>query len=135
MKASEVFSVIDESRENMVRLLADLCRIPAMGPASGGEGEAKKAERLHGILKGFGLKVERHDAPDDRVPSGIRPNLIAKVGKGSPRLWLLTHLDIVPPGDREGWRCDPFDPQVFDGRLYGRGVEDNGQALVATMFA
>ena len=135
MKASEVFSVIDESRENMVRLLADLCRIPAMGPASGGEGEAKKAERLQGILKGFGLKVERHDAPDDRVPSGIRPNLIAKVGKGSPRLWLLTHLDIVPPGDREGWRCDPFDPQVFDGRLYGRGVEDNGQALVATMFA
>jgi len=58
-----------------------------------------------------------------------------KVGKGAGRLWLLSHIDIVPPGDRAGWRVDPFDPKVLDGRLYGRGVEDNGQAAVATTYA
>ena len=135
MDASKVFEALDKSRDDMVRDLADLCRIPAIEPASGGEGEGKKAEHLASVLKGMGLKVERVDAPDDRVPSGKRPNLVAKVGKGSGRLWLLTHMDVVPPGERSAWRCDPFDPKVIDGRLYGRGVEDNGQATIATIHA
>lgn len=135
MKTAKVFDALDKSRDDLVRTLSELCRIPAIGPSSGGDGEAKKAAALESLLKGFGLKVARYDAPDERVPSRIRPNLVVKIGKGSPRLWLLTHLDVVPPGDRGAWRCDPFDPQVFDGKLYGRGVEDNGQALVATTYA
>jgi len=135
MDASKVFEALDRSRDDMVRDLADLCKIPAIEPGSGGEGEGKKAEHLASMLKNMGLKVERVNAPDDRVPSGKRPNLVAKVGKGSGRLWLLTHMDVVPPGVRSAWRCDPFDPQVIDGRLYGRGVEDNGQATIATIHA
>ena len=135
MDASEVFRVLEKSRDAMVQTLTDLCRIPAIGPTAGGEGEAEKAKRIEALLEGLGLKVERLDAPDDRAPSGKRPNLVARIGKGPKRLWLLTHMDVVPPGDRAAWRCDPFDPKVFDGRLYGRGVEDNGQALVATLGA
>ena len=135
MDPARVFDAIQASRDAMIETLSNLCRIPAVGPAAGGEGESKKADRLAQILKGFGLKVERMDAPDDRVPSGKRPNLVVKVGKGAGRLWLLSHIDIVPPGDRAGWRVDPFDPKVLDGRLYGRGVEDNGQALVASAYA
>ncbi len=135
MDAAKVFEALDRARDEMVRDLADLCRIPAIGPASGGEGEGEKAEALAARLKALGLKVEHVDAPDDRVPGGKRPNLVAKVGKGSGRLWILTHMDVVPPGDLSAWRCDPFDPKVIDGRLYGRGVEDNGQATVATIHA
>jgi succinyl-diaminopimelate desuccinylase len=135
MDAAKVYEALDKARDDMVRDLTDLCKIPAIGPASGGEGEGKKAGALAAMLKGMGLKVEHVDAPDDRVPSGKRPNLIAKVGKGAGRLWLLTHMDVVPPGDRSAWRCDPFDPKVIDRRLYGRGVEDNGQATVATIHA
>lgn len=32
-------------------------------------------------------------------------------------------MDVVPCG--EGWVCDPFQPEVIDGKLYGRGVLDN----------
>ncbi len=135
MDAAKVYEALDRARDDMVRDLTQLCRIPAVGPASGGEGEKKKAEALAAMLKSLGLKVERADAPDDRVPGGKRPNLLAKVGKGSGRLWLLTHMDVVPPGDRSAWRVDPFDPKEVDGRLYGRGVEDNGQAAVATIHA
>ncbi len=131
MDTAKVFGAIQGARDAMVDTLADLCRIPAIGPAAGGEGEGKKADRLQEILRALGLKVERMDAPDDRVPSGKRPNVIVKVGKGAGRLWLLSHIDIVPPGDRAGWRVDPFDPKVLDGRLYGRGVEDNGQAATS----
>jgi len=35
---------------------------------------------------------------------------------------------------RELWYTDPFEPVVRDGKIYGRGAEDNGQAVVATLF-
>ncbi len=134
MPPDQVLARLDKMRDDMVSTLTELCRIPAIGPTNGGEGEAAKAAHVQGLLKDLGLKVERFDAPDKRVPGGKRPNLVARVGKG-PRLWFLCHLDIVPPGDRKDWRCDPFGPKVFDGRLYGRGTEDNGQALVSVLSA
>lgn len=134
MALEDVLARVDSMRDDMVSTLTDLCRIPAIGPTNGGEGEGKKAVFVQGLLKELGLKVEHFDAPDQRVPGGKRPNLIARVGKG-PRLWFLCHMDIVPPGEPKGWRCDPFDPKVMDGRLYGRGTEDNGQALVSILSA
>ncbi len=134
MALDQALARLDKMREDMVSTLTELCRIPATGPGNGGEGEGRKAAHVQGLLKDLDLKAERFDAPDKRVPGGKRPNLIARVGKG-PRLWFLCHLDVVPPGDRKGWRCEPFDPKVFDGRLYGRGTEDNGQALVSVLSA
>ena len=134
MAIEDALARLDTMRDDMVSTLTELCRIPAIGPTNGGEGEAKKAAFVQGLLKDLELKVEHFDAPDKRVPGGKRPNLVAHVGKG-PRLWFLCHMDIVPPGDSKGWRCDPFDPKVFDGRLYGRGTEDNGQALVSVLSA
>src|SRR5512136_463819 len=134
MEVEAALDRVEKMRDEMVSTLAEMCRIPAIGPTNGGEGEAKKAAFVQALLKDLGLKVERFDAPDKRVPGGKRPNLVVRVGQG-PRLWFLCHLDIVPPGERKGWRCDPFDPKVFDGRLYGRGTEDNGQALVSVLSA
>lgn len=134
MALDKVLDRIDHMRDEMVATLTELCRIPAVGPSNGGEGEAKKAAHVQGLLKALGLKVEHFDASDKGVPGGKRPNLVARIGKG-PRLWFLCHLDVVPPGDRKSWRCDPFAPKMFDGRLYGRGTEDNGQALVSVLSA
>ncbi len=135
MDIKPVIERIEGYRDEMVRTLVEFCRIPALGPTSDGEGELKKAEWLQRKLESFGFNVERHDAKDERVPSGIRPNLIVRFGRGEERLWVLSHLDIVPPGDLTKWPCDPFNPIVKDGKVYGRGVEDNGQACIASLFA
>ncbi len=42
---------------------------------------------------------------------------------------------VVPPGDRSLWKTDPFKLVRVNDRLIGRGVEDNGQAIVASIFA
>ena len=43
---------------------------------------------------------------------------------------VLVHIDTVPVG--EGWRVDPFDGTVIDGKVYGRGTnDDKGPAMVA----
>ncbi len=137
MSLDRVVSAVEESRESMVEMMLGMLRIPSMAPENGGEGELKRVELLEGVIKSWGFdEIERVDAKDERVPSGVRPNLIATItGETSRRLWILSHTDIVPPGDPAGWKSPPFEPLVSEGRVYGRGAEDNGQALIASLFA
>ena len=59
----------------------------------------------------------------------------AEIGAGAEMLGILGHLDVVPPGKREDWERDPFDPVESDGMLYGRGTQDDKGPLMAAMFA
>ena len=52
----------------------------------------------------------------------------------SRTLWIISHLDIVPPGDLGLWRTDPYTLAVDGDMLYGRGVEDNQQATVSSLL-
>lgn len=122
----------------MIELQTRLTSIPALAPESGGEGELAKCEDLTLALREMGFsRFERYDAPDTRVSSGIRPNLVVTIpGKDDSRtLWFMAHLDVVPPGELAKWDTDPWKVVQKDGKLYGRGVEDNQQGLVASVFA
>lgn len=129
---------IDGYQEQMIQMQTELTAIPALGPENGGEGEAKKAEYIKNWLNN--LKVDQLlevNAPDDRVPAGYRPNLLVKIkGKSQAKtIWLMSHIDIVPPGDKKLWDTEPYEVVEKDGKLYGRGVEDNQQGLVSSLFA
>jgi succinyl-diaminopimelate desuccinylase len=52
------------------------------------------------------------------------PNLFARIGSDGPHLCYAGHTDVVPPGREEAWRFGPFNPEVKDGVLYGRGASD-----------
>lgn len=129
---------IDELSGESVSFLARICSIPAIGPENGGSGEMAKYQVVKEAALGLGPDYVREcHAPDQRVPDGVRPNLIAVFnGKESSRtLWILSHIDVVPAGEIALWDHDPFTPYVADGFLHGRGVEDNGQAVAASLFA
>ncbi len=139
MQLQNVAHETEKLKDTMIQTLSELIRIPAIGPENGGEGESKKAEKLMQILQTIGFdKIERHDADDPRVPSGKRPNLIAYCyGENKAEmLWIITHLDIVPAGEESLWTITkPFRPLVKDGKIYGRGSEDNMQPMVASIYA
>ena len=129
---------INSDIPNMVALEKLLTSIPAMAPESGGDGELEKCERLAEYLRSIGLdKLERYDAKDGRVSSGIRPNMIATIEgeKSDYNIWIMAHLDVVPPGDLKMWDSDPWTVIEKNGKLIGRGVEDNQQGLVSGVFA
>jgi len=128
---------IDSYREEMIALQGELTAVPAISPDNGGRGEYAKARVLKGILDTMAFDaVLSIDAPDDRAEGGVRPNLVCRRGpKDGPTTWIVTHMDIVPPGELSLWEGDPHQIRVRDGRIYGRGVEDNQQDLVASLFA
>jgi succinyl-diaminopimelate desuccinylase len=139
MEVQKVFSEIEKLKTDMTSALMELIRIPAVAPENGGDGELRKAEKLVEILGAGGFdKIERFDAEDESFPSKRRPNVIAySYGENSSeKLWIITHLDVVPPGEDSLWTVTkPFEPTVREGRIYGRGSEDNGQSMVASVFA
>ncbi|RPJ49782.1 MAG: M20/M25/M40 family metallo-hydrolase, partial [Methanobacteriota archaeon] len=129
---------IDSYENDMVRLQIELSAIPALAPESGGDGEYEKTMFLKKKLIDFGFgEIESIDAPDTRVSSGLRPNLIARLKGVSDTggVWIFTHVDVVPPGEISLWEKNPFQGYRKDGMVYGLGAEDNQQDLVASIFA
>jgi len=138
-RTKAIFDTIDRLETEMVEFTRGMLKVPAIAPESGGAGELDKAEWIVNKVSGWGFdRIERYDAPDDRVPSGRRPNVLLRL-KGSmpelPSLWTFVHLDVVPPGDMSKWSSDPFSLRIEGEKLIARGVEDNGQDLVAALFA
>lgn len=111
--------------------------LPAIGPDNNGEGEAKKAAYLRSVLTR--LKAEDIidiDAPDERVPGGLRPNIAARLkGMSEKTLWVIGHMDVVPVGEESLWDTPPFEMQQDGDWLIGRGVEDNQQAITTALLA
>ena len=71
---------IDNYREAMIQMQLGLTAIPALSPDNGGLGEFEKAQFLLSNLRSLGFAhIQEFNAPDERVPSGIRPNIIAKI--------------------------------------------------------
>ncbi|HBR68509.1 MAG TPA: succinyl-diaminopimelate desuccinylase [Rhodospirillaceae bacterium] len=62
---------------------------------------------------------------------GEVPNLFARLGTGGPHLCYAGHTDVVPPGPEGEWTFGPFNPQVKDGILYGRGASDMKGSIAA----
>ncbi len=50
-------------------------------------------------------------------------------------MWVISHIDIVPPGDLELWETDPYAISRDGDTIIGRGVEDNQQGIVSSLLA
>jgi succinyl-diaminopimelate desuccinylase len=77
--------------------------------------------------------------PEDKVREiaaplrGERPNLVATLRNGRPRVSLYAHMDVVPADG--SWTVDPFAGVVEDGRLYGRGTVDDKGPMACVLGA
>lgn len=129
---------IGSGLRDIIELESILTRNKALAPENGGDGELQKCLALEEWLKKNGITdLKRYDAPDSRVSSGIRPNLVATI-KGlddTKCIWVCAHLDVVPAGEKSLWKTDPWTLTEADGKIYGRGVEDNQQGLCSGVLA
>lgn len=88
---------------------------------------------LEDFLKPLGFEAHRMVFKEE----GFEPveNIYLRLGSEGPNFCFAGHTDVVPPGDEAAWTVPPFEPQVVDGELIGRGAEDMKGAIAAFMLA
>ncbi|RKZ80027.1 MAG: succinyl-diaminopimelate desuccinylase [Gammaproteobacteria bacterium] len=66
---------------------------------------------------------------------GDTDNIWARRGTQSPVFAFAGHTDVVPTGPEENWTSPPFEPEIRDGLLYGRGTADMKGGIAAFVTA
>ncbi len=120
---NELTNWFDEKENEGIDLLAELVRANTVNPPGN---EHLAAEIVKKYLEKYDIASTFHEAEPGRT------NLLAKVGKCKPVVFIPAHTDVVPAG--EGWETEPFDPVIKDGFMYGRGTTDNKGALVSLLL-
>jgi succinyl-diaminopimelate desuccinylase len=113
---------------NPLELSLKLLRCPSITPVDAGAIDVL----IHALTPmGFSCTTETFSE------AGTPPvrNLYARLGTRGKNLCFAGHTDVVPVGDRAAWRIDPFQPEVIDGILYGRGVVDMKAAICCFVAA
>ena len=103
----------------VVGLCRDLIRIDTSNFGDGsGPGERKAAEHVAALLDEVGIESEIFESEPGRA------SLVARWGDGEGEPLLLHgHLDVVP-AHAEDWTLPPFEGEIRDGYLWGRGTVD-----------
>ncbi len=124
----EILSFIDNHTEDALRDLIHLVRIPSVA-AEGGDSMERAAEAVAKMLEAAGMKATIH-------PTSGASVVTAELDVDAKRTLLFyNHYDVQPAGDLDMWDSPPFEPEIRDGRIYGRGVADNKGDLVSRIWA
>lgn len=107
----------------VIALTEALIRKPSVTPADEGC-QQLMAERLAAL----GFNIESMFFEDTL-------NLWARRGQGKPLFCFAGHTDVVPTGPLEQWQSPPFEPEIRDGMMYGRGTADMKGSLAAMIVA
>jgi succinyl-diaminopimelate desuccinylase len=129
---------IEQLQPDAVELMKKLISINSVGPMNNGPGETEKANCIKNYLRQIGFaKIDEYPAADGTASGGQRPNFsVCLPGRVEQHnMWIITHTDIVPPGDLALWHSDPYQAAIKDGKIYGRGSEDNHQGIISAIIA
>jgi succinyl-diaminopimelate desuccinylase len=59
---------------------------------------------------------------------------VLEYGRGDEVVGALVHVDVVAPGDLAAWEHPPFAGEIADGKVFGRGAQDDKGALAGVLF-
>jgi acetylornithine deacetylase/succinyl-diaminopimelate desuccinylase-like protein len=127
METTTLRGRVDADLPQMIADLERLVRIPSIGyPGYDPANVRASAEATAEILRAAGVSEVRLI----ELTSGEHPGHPAVYGEipgpdGSPTLLLYAHHDVQPEGEAADWQSPPFEPEIRDHRLYGRGAADD----------
>lgn len=121
---TQLHAFVEANRDGILRDLSEL-----IGIASVSSDATKVQAALDFIL-------ERARQMGFRAENVLNGQVgVVEMGEGNETLGILTHTDVVSPGDLQDWCSDPFKACVRDGRLYGRGALDDKGMIIASLYA
>ena len=126
MKDVKVY--IEENKNRFLSELFEVLRIPSISAQSEHHDDMIRcAEHLAAAL----VKAGADHA--EVMPTEGNPVVFAEkiVDPRAKTVLVYGHYDVMPVDPREEWTTEPFEPVVRDGRIWGRGADDDkGQSFM-----
>jgi acetylornithine deacetylase/succinyl-diaminopimelate desuccinylase-like protein len=125
---SGLIDYVRSQRERYLRELIELVAIPSISADPAARGDVRRcAQELTRLMKGAGLtRAEVLETGGNPIAYG---EWLGAPGK--PTILIYGHYDVQPVDPLDLWISPPFEAQVRDGKIYGRGtVDDKGQVLM-----
>lgn len=118
----EVKQYIEQNRDRFLEELFELLRIPSVSAQSSHKGDmVRAAEWLRDALIKSGADMA------EVMPTEGNPVVFARkiVDPALPTVLVYGHYDVMPEDPIDEWKTVPFEPVVKDGRIWGRGANDD----------
>lgn len=120
-------SIIEKDKDDLIDSVQRLIRVRSVKGepqpnAPFGEGPSQALEKALQIAKEQGFKTVNLDGYIG----------YAEYGTGDEYVAVLGHIDVVPEGD--GWTYPPYEAEIVDGKIYGRGATDDKGPLMAALY-
>jgi succinyl-diaminopimelate desuccinylase len=123
MTKEEFRAKVRRREKDLFELCSSLIRIPSENPPGD---TTRLASFIKGYLEERGISTETHE------PRTGMPNVVGRLGAGTPNLVLSGHMDTFPAG--ENWALPPFSGELREGRIHGRGAGDMKGGIAVALF-
>ena len=101
--------------------LFELLRIPSISTDAAHDGDVRRAaEWLVDRMGRAGLEASIEETAGHPLAVGRH-----RAGPDAPTLLVYGHYDVQPAEPLDEWRSPPFEPEVREGRIWGRGAADD----------
>ena len=152
-KESKVLDLIDENKEKIIEYLRKLISFKTVTPQEGAKAEGDDYKDLQNFvcntLEEMNFSIDAWEVDSSELKSfpgsGVikdrdLSNMSVLVGKlegdGKGKSLILNgHYDVVPVGIIENWKHDPFEGEIEDNRIFGRGANDMKGGIAAMLHA
>ena len=120
---------ISKWKDEIIKSTCELIQIPSVNEESKditkpfGEGTSRALEYILNLGKNLGFKTKNIEGYCGYI----------EFGEGKEMLGIIGHLDVVPEG--EGWKHEPFEGIIENGKIYGRGAIDDKGPVIASLYA
>lgn len=139
-----ILAAVDARFDDQLAATAELVNSPSRR-----EHEEPAQDLIESRLQNLGLDLDRWsiDSPELQAHPGFGPSTVDYTGMTNvvgtyqpaqnigKSLILNGHIDVVPQGPEDKWSRSPWDAEVRDGWMYGRGAGDMKAGLIANLFA
>ncbi|MBV9271093.1 MAG: dipeptidase [Candidatus Eremiobacteraeota bacterium] len=124
---SKIVAYCDAHHEDYVGELTRMVAIPSVSADPVHRDDVRRCcETLVARMRDIGLQTETLETDGNPLAYGQWSG-----APGKPTILIYGHYDVQPADPLELWQSAPFEAQVRDGKIYGRGaVDDKGQVVM-----
>jgi acetylornithine deacetylase/succinyl-diaminopimelate desuccinylase-like protein len=124
---------LQENQDNFVAELLDFIRIPSVSASTDYTDDVVDAGNW------VVARLQKAGAQNVRMlPTGGHPVVYGDwlhAGPDKPTILIYGHFDVQPAEPFDLWDSPPFEPEVRDGRVYGRGASDDKGGMLIPILA